>query len=422
MNEKEIQDRIIALLTQSDAIRKKYDGKPGDMTATEEQEWTNILDEVDKLKSKLELAKRASAIDDWAKKAANELPVVKGPNGKDLGLQGDEEARVKGMTAFARFLRGGPGALSGEDRQAIAMVTSTKAYQADNPAGGGFLLVPMQVAAGIITLMKDLVFVRGLATTFSLTSAESLGFPAIDTDPSDADWTTELATGSEESTMAFGRRELKPNPVAKRIKLSNKLIRTAPNVESVVQDRLAYKFAITEEKAFLTGTGANQPLGVFTASDMGIPTSRDAAAAGATALVGDDFLKVTYNLKPQYRANARWILNRSIVEYARKLKDGQNNYIWSTGLGPGGGLQGTPETLCGRPVLESEYAPNTMTSGLYTGILGDFRFYHIADALDMQMQVLNELYAETNQTGYILRKETDGMPILGEAFSRLKQA
>jgi HK97 family phage major capsid protein len=421
MNEKQIQEQLTRLLKQSDDIRAKYDGKPGDMTATEQTEWTNILDEVDKLKGQLANVQRSNAADEWAKKAVNNLPLALGGTGKDLGMN-EEEATLKGMEAFRRFLRGGASALRQEDGEAIGRITSTKAYQADNPAGGGFLLVPMQVATGIITLMKDLVFMRALATTFQLTNAESLGFPAIDTDPSDTDWTVELGTGSEETTMAYGRRELKPNPMAKRIKLSNKLIRSAPHVESVIQDRLAYKVAITEEKAFLVGNGANQPLGVFVADANGIPTGRDTVAAGAAAIVADDFLNVTYALKPQYRMNSRWILNRTVLLAARKLKDTTNNYIWSTGLGPGGGLQGTPETLCGRPVMESEYAPGTITTGLYTAILGDFRFYHVVDALDMQLQVLNELYAETNQTGYILRRETDAMPVLGEAFARLRQA
>jgi HK97 family phage major capsid protein len=70
-------------------------------------------------------------------------------------------------------------------------------------------------------------------------------------------------------------------------------------------------------------------------------------------------------------------------------------------------------------VFLSEYAPNTFTSGKYVGILGDFRFYWIADALDMQIQRLVELYAETNQVGLIGRLETDGMPVLSEAFTRV---
>ena len=38
------------------------------------------------------------------------------------------------------------------------------------------------------------------------------------------------------------------------------------------------------------------------------------------------------------------------------------------------------------------------------------------------VQRLVELYAETNQTGFIGRVETDGMPVLAEAFARVKLA
>ena len=47
-------------------------------------------------------------------------------------------------------------------------------------------------------------------------------------------------------------------------------------------------------------------------------------------------------------------------------------------------------------------------------------YYWIADSMDLQIQVLKELYAEANQTGYIARQETDGMPALAEAFARIK--
>ncbi len=412
---KQLQEKRTQLLAQSEAIRLKYDGKPGEMTGAETEEWTNILSDVDHLQKQIDLLDREETAREWGKSLTD--PLAK-PTGKDGEIS--DEATRKGHDAWNRFLKGGRMSLSEQHLASIAGVTSTKAYQADDPAGGGFLVMPQQMATEMLTLMKDLVFMRRLARTFSLVRAESLGVPSIDTDPSDADWTTELGTGSEESTMAFGKRELRPHPVAKRIKLSNKLIRQVPNAETVVQDRLGYKFQITEEKAFLTGSGANQPLGVFTASNNGISTSRDKIAASATVLTGDDFIGAAYNLKAQYRAKAQWIISRPVLEYARKLKDSTNNYIWSTGLGPGGGLQGTPETLCGRPINESEYAPSTQTAGLYVAVLGDFSHYWIADALDMQLQVLDQLYAETNQMGYILRKETDGMPVQGEAFTRLR--
>lgn len=419
---KQLQEKRAGLLTRSEEIRMKYQGeKSANMDAQEEEEWTNILNEVDSIQKQVENLEKEEAILEWGKGIAN--PLNRNIPGKDGEIL--DAAVVKGMGVFNRFLKSGYMSLRPDDLAALGAITSIKAYQADDPAGGGFLVTPQQFANDFLTLMKNLVFMRRLSKVIPLVRAESVGVPSIDVDPSDADWTTELGTGSEESTMKFGKRELKPSPMAKRIKLSMTLLRRAPQVEGIVQDRLGYKVGITEEKGFLVGTGANQPLGVFTPSANGISTGRDVAAAAAAALAGDDFINVKYSLKPQYLTKAEWILNRSVVKEVRKLKDTTGNYLWTSGVGvtgPGGGLQGTSERLLDLPINQSEYAPGTVATGNYVGILGNFDFYWIADALDMQIQVLDQLYAETNQMGYILRKETDGMPVLEEAFARLKMA
>lgn len=92
-----------------------------------------------------------------------------------------------------------------------------------------------------------------------------------------------------------------------------------------------------------------------------------------------------------------------------------SNYIWNAGI-----KIGAPDTILDLSYKMSEYAPNTIGAGNYVGIIGDFSFYWIADALDMNIQRLVELYAEKNQTGFIGRLETDGMPVLAEAFVRVQ--
>ncbi len=218
--------------------------------------------------------------------------------------------------------------------------------------------MPQQMVTEFIQLVKDLVFVRQGATCFTVPNAESSGVPALDVDPSDSDWTTELSVGNEEGTANFGKREFRPHPLAKYIKESKKLMRQVPNVETVLLDRLGYKMSITQEKAFISGDGSDKPLGVFTASANGISTNRDTISAGSNAIVGDDVINTFYALKAPYRAKAQWLLSRSIVLAVRKLKDNNNNYLWTAGYGnptgaqsgPGGGLQGTPDTLMGRPI------------------------------------------------------------------------
>ena len=100
-----------------------------------------------------------------------------------------------------------------------------------------------------------------------------------------------------------------------------------------------------------------------------------------------------------------------------KLKDGEGQYIWRASV-----QAGEPDMILGHPVNMSEHVPNTFTAGLYVGMIADYSHYWIADALTMQMQRLVELYAETNQIGFIGRQEVDGMPVLEEAFSRVTLA
>ena len=120
--------------------------------------------------------------------------------------------------------------------------------------------------------------------------------------------------------MAFGKRELVPNPLAKLIKVSNKLIRQSTmDPVALVMQRLAYKFAISQEKAFLTGNGASQPLGLFTASSMGISTGRDVSTGNTTTTVTfDGIMEAVGALKAQYHAGARWLFHRTTMTMLRK--------------------------------------------------------------------------------------------------------
>lgn len=310
--------------------------------------------------------------------------------------------------AFSGYVRRG-------ERRALDASTSG--------ANGGYLITPVQIAQGILQRLDDQVFIRPLATVFSLPSATSLGRVSLEQDVADADWTSELAVGSEEASAAFGMRELTPHPLAKFAKVSNKLARVSTiDIIGFLLDRLSYKFSLTEEKAFLTGDGIQKALGIFTASNDGVPTSRDVATGNtSTAVTFEGLISAKYSLKSGYLRNARWLFGRSAITQIAKIRDdsgataGTGQFLWQ----PSQQL-GEPDRIHGIPVLMSEYVPAVFTTGKYVGAIADFGFYHIADALDMQVQRLNELFALTNQTGMIMRKETDGMPVLAEAFSRVK--
>lgn len=342
-----------------------------------------------------------------------EEPVTKKvASNASASVERDNEKEVELRTKlFRNYLIYGETALHRDEFRALAAGALTE---------GGSFIPPQQFIADLIKAVDDKVYMLGLSTVYRLQGAQSLGQPVLDADPADADWTTELETGNEDSTMATGLRELKPLPIAKLVKVSRKLIsNSAIPVENLVQERLAYKFAITMEKGFLTGNGATAPLGVFTASTSGIPTSRDVSTGNTdTEITFDGLIEALFSLKEGYQAVATWMFHRLAVKMIRKLKDGEGRYLWQPSV-----TAGQPNTILDRPYVQSEYAPSTFTTGLYAGIIGDFRQYHIAEVTGtMEIQRLMELYAATNQVGYIGRLEADGMPVLGEAFARVKLA
>lgn len=336
-------------------------------------------------------------------------PVQEGREAREL----TKEERAIYSDVLRRYM------INGRDTiHSVTDVEKRALLQAGSDIGGGHFILGQEMVSGILKKMDDEVFIRGQATKFQLPKAESLGQVTLDTDPDDFEWTTELKTGSEDQATAFGLRELYPHPMAKRLKISEKLIRSAAvDIEAFVMSRLAYKAGVTEEKAFLTGDGNKKPLGIMTASNLGIPTSRDVVAGSTTAVTADGLLDVYYSLKTQYLQKAVWGLSRALCKQLRKLKDGEGQYLWAPGI-----QAGQPDLILGRPFFMSENMPATFTSGLYLGFFGCLEYYYIADALNMRIQRLEELYAETNQVGFILRKETDAMPVLAEAFSRIKLA
>ncbi|MCC7314116.1 MAG: phage major capsid protein [Planctomycetes bacterium] len=288
---------------------------------------------------------------------------------------------------------------------------------AGNNVTGGYFITPTQMVAGLIQAVDDMLFIRQYATVIAVPDAKSLGQVSLDTDPDDGEWTSEVGDMTFDSSLAFGKRELSPHQLAKGIKISNKLIRqSAVSIESIVQQRFAYKFARVMEANYLTGNGASKPLGLFVASDDGIPTSRDVSTGNTSSSMTFDGLKnARFALKQQYQTNSVWIFHRDALSQIAGLKDGEGRYLWQPSV-----TQGMPDTVWGRPMIQSELAPNTFTSGQYVGLLGDLSFYHIADGLGMTMQRLIELEARNNKTEFHWRMESDGMPVLGEAFVRVK--
>lgn len=382
------------------------------LNAEEKVSWEACMADVKNIGAEIEVEERQASVD--LEMATAGIAKV-GDN--RANADGDPLAE-KRMAAFRKAITHGELRLSDEERRLLCG-SEYRGLTAGDDASAGFLNAPMDFVQQLIVKVKNLVFIRDMATIFQLKSNMSMGAPSLETDVDDPDWTPEVKTVVEDAGLAFGRRELTPHPLSKLVKISNKLLRTAAmSPEAIVMDRIVYKFGVAMEKAYLVGTGAEEPLGVFVASDLGIPASRDVATGNsATALTFDGLINAKYSLKAQHQDKAVWLFNRDAVSMIAKLKDGDGQYIWQPSV-----IAGQQDMILGRPLKMSEYVPNTFTTGLYVGMFADFSYYWIADSLSMQFQRLNELFSLNNQIGFIGRLETDGMPTLSEAFARITLA
>lgn len=416
----ELRERRARIVAEIRSLTDKAHQEKRDFNGEEQQTFDKGMSDVDNLLGQIERMEKLEAAEREIATMGESRGVPAGDGGSLADDPNERLAAAKRRAAYRHWLQTG-------EVQAAIRDDRRRAELRDTIIGtdskGGYLILPVELTTDIVKPLNDLVFVRRLATITKVTQAKALGIRKRSTRMADADWTTEVAAVTEDTTGAYDRRDLTPYLCSKLAKVSMVTLMLSTEAESEIRDELAYKFGVTEEKAFLTGNGTNKPLGVFTASASGISTARDVVAANAASIVADDLVNVKYALKQQYWGNAQWALNRAVVKVIRKLKvastTGGNDleYVWAPGL-----TDGASDKILGHAYNVSEYAPGTITTGLYTALLGDFRFYRIAELVDMALQRLTELYSGTNEIGFIGRRWVDGAPIMEEAFSRLKQA
>jgi HK97 family phage major capsid protein len=398
----ELRTKRAALIEQSRAIIDAADASAEKkMTADQRSTYDKIMKDVDDMKATIEAEERQAALEAEMKAQAP------APDTRQAspGTAGKEEKEKEARAAFFSFMKTG------------RIPDEARAMSAGTDIQGGYMVTPQTLAADILKAADASFKMRKVIKIITLGKAESLGQVTLDTDMADGEWTSEISFGTEESTVRVGKRDFKPNPLAKNVKISNKLLNSAfVNPEQFIIDRLGYKIAVALEKGYMSGTGSGQPLGIFVASAAGITTSRDKDMGAYTALTGDQLIEQQHNIREPYRANAIWAMHTDWLARIRKLKDAvTGSYLWQPGL-----LLNQPDTLLGKPVIESEFAPSATSSGSYAIAYGDFSYYIAVDSLAMQVQRLNELFAATNQVGFIIRYEGDGQPALAEAFTRLK--
>ena len=273
---------------------------------------------------------------------------------------------------------------------------------------GGYT-VPDEFERKLVEALEENNIFRGLATVIR-TSSGTRKIPIAE-DSGEASWIDE---GEEipEADTTFGQTTLAAYKMGTMIKISNELLHdSAFDLASYIARRFGVRMGNAEEKAFIQGDGVGKPLGLL-AETGGVPVG--VTAASETAVTFDEIFDLYYALKSPYRKKAKFLCNEALLLQLMKIKDKNDNYIWKPSL-----EVGKPDTVLSRPIITSSYMP-AIAKGEKALLFGDFSYYWIADRQNRTFKRLNELYARTDQVGFISTQRVDGKLILPEAIQALK--
>jgi len=299
-------------------------------------------------------------------------------------------------------------------------------YAADATTGGFFASTDF---------MDELIAYRLLVSPMrkicrtQTTSGEKVQMPSLQNDTT-AYWSSEPASFSNSQDPTIGMITIPVHELRGLLRISQQNLEDSMfNLEDLIKQRLMLQFAKTEGAAFINGSGSGQPQGImsypnaatssFTGGSAGknnnvqqIPYVLSGAAVGK--INADDVLNVKMDLKADYDANATYIFTRGTLNTIRLFKDSQNRPLWQPFAA--GGL---PAQIYDTPYVEMPDMSEIGT-GNYPIAVGDFSNYMIVDRITLNIQQLNELYAQSGLIGFIARMRVGGGVLLPEAFRTLK--
>ncbi|NTI22384.1 phage major capsid protein [Rhizobium rhizogenes] len=285
---------------------------------------------------------------------------------------------------------------------------------------GGYTVTP-DMNGRIIKKIFETSPARQLFSVVSIGTDAMEGM--IDRDELDTGWVGEKQARPETGTPELGKWRIPVFEQYAMPKVTQKILDDSGfDIESWLSNKVSDKFVRSENTAMFSGNGVNQPRGLLTYQTAA--TSDKAgrawqvfehiASGGNTSITNTDFLiDLVFSLKAAYRANASWTMNRKTLSTIRKLKDGQDNYLWQPdfAMRQGG-------NVLGYGVVEAEDMPDVAANALSIGF-GDFKSaYQIVDRSGIR--VLRDPYTEKGFVKLYTTKRVGGDALDFEAVKFMK--
>ena len=302
----------------------------------------------------------------------------------------------KESRAFASYVRKGKIV---ETREAVNMTTG------DNGA-----IIPATIAAKIIETVENICPIFNMTTKYNVKG--TITFPVYDEsgDKVQCAYATEF-NALDSHTGKFTSVALGGYLVGALTKISKSLINNAQfDVVSYVISKVSLAIARFLEKECLLGTGSSACQGVL------VGATQKVTAAAATAITADEIIDMQLKVPQQYQDGATWIVNVDTLGALRKLKDKEGDYLLTKDLTQGFGF-----LLLGKPVYLSDNMPKIKANAKPI-VYGDFSGLYSNLRPGIEMQMLNEKYADEHAIGVVTWFEVDTKVIETQKVAVLEMA
>jgi len=281
-------------------------------------------------------------------------------------------------------------------------------------ADGGFL-VPTEFAANLFdaSLENEIVRPRAIVRPMTTGSVMVAGFDTQNHSGSIGGFTGQWLGEGATMTMQKGLiRNL--TLTAKKLGIltaaTNELVADSPYFEQELARMLAAAIGWHMDLAFLTGTGAGQPLGVI--NDPALITVAKEVGQPADTIVWQNLKKMYARLHPASLNNAVWIASNTAKVQLLSLVQPVTNVAGTENVGgtwiPALRDDGSGAfTLLGVPVVFTEKLP--VVGDLGDIVLADLSQYAIGLRAEMSIQKSMHVGFDSDESYYRLIVRADGM-------------
>ncbi|KRE33422.1 phage major capsid protein [Paenibacillus sp. Soil724D2] len=322
---------------------------------------------------------------------AMEKPVVVAPTEVEVRqAELDKESR-----AFVAYIRGDQ---SAETRAALSV-------------GGQGVVIPKAIAAQIVDKVVNLSPILSKVTMYNFKG--DLVIPTYDyTAHIPAGYYTELATITG-TNADFGSVTLTNNIVVAMSLISKSLInRSDVDVVPFIVNAIAKALAHFMEKELVaTGVGAGRVNGLAT-----LAAGQQTLGATTLVITPQELINLQLKVPQAFQGGCSWLMHPTTYGYLAGLTAGAGNNTLLLGntLADGSGF-----SLLGKPVMLSDNMPVIAVNALEI-FYGDFSAVAMKIVKDVEIQVLQERYADQYAVGVLASLECDAKIVEPQKFVAYK--